>query len=107
MTFAIALAITTTAPTCATCGAAASCAGCYEDMVDMEYSCDACCGHGCEDGLCYRVEVEHNAEEGRAWHRWSCSCGKHGVWLDRFEIATRNGRMHLAWHLENYHRIES
>lgn len=37
--------------TCQMCGAPATCYGAYEGNAPG-YSCDACCGHGCEDGQC-------------------------------------------------------
>ncbi len=43
---------------CATCGAAATCRGRYENATNMEYACDTCCGHGNEDGVCKPVRSE-------------------------------------------------
>lgn len=34
------------------CGQPATCVGAYE-MRPFECACDDCCGHGCEDGVCY------------------------------------------------------
>ena len=42
--------------TCAICGKRATCVGRYEDMEQFEPACDDCCGHGCEDGVCFPVE---------------------------------------------------
>lgn len=57
---------------CTTCGVReATCVGRYEDMDTCEPSCDECCGHGCEDGHCDRVEVDPSGD-------WECSCGEEG-----------------------------
>ena len=38
---------------CRICGKPATCIGEYETCTDIEEpACDACCGHGCEDGNC-------------------------------------------------------
>jgi hypothetical protein len=38
---------------CHFCNSAATCLGRYEDSKgSYKYSCDACCGHGNEDGKC-------------------------------------------------------
>lgn len=44
------------APKCAVCGKPASCLGTYEMDNPWAFACDACCGHGNEDGCCYRLE---------------------------------------------------
>lgn len=40
---------------CDDCGNQATCYGAYE-MQPPGFACDTCCGHGCEDGKCTRVE---------------------------------------------------
>jgi hypothetical protein len=42
-----------THPKCAVCGKVAACMGSYESDQCWEYSCDECCGHGNEDGVCF------------------------------------------------------
>lgn len=42
-------------PTCAACTNLATCYGSYEGAA-AAYACDDCCGHGCEDGKCERLE---------------------------------------------------
>lgn len=42
---------------CQDCGKPATCFGSYEDELHPAYACDACCGHGCEDGHCEPVEA--------------------------------------------------
>lgn len=37
-------------PVCEFCGGKATCLGRYEGAREDSYACDACCGHGCEDG---------------------------------------------------------
>lgn len=50
-------------PSCA-CGAVATCFGLYEsdEEEDWAYACDACCGHGNEDGTCESI-----ADLGSLW----------------------------------------
>lgn len=48
------LEIAPNGPACAECGKPATCFGSYEDRPHA-YACDACCGHGCEDGRCRPV----------------------------------------------------
>lgn len=38
--------------TCAICQAPATCIGAYEGGT-LNFACDTCCGHGCEDGRCW------------------------------------------------------
>ena len=41
---------------CSHCERPATCAGVYEaghEDEDPRPACDVCCGHGCEDGLCF------------------------------------------------------
>lgn len=40
---------------CHSCGKSATCLGSYEGSP-VAYGCDACCGHGNEDGFCQSVE---------------------------------------------------
>jgi len=40
--------------TCRNCENEATCFGAYEGMEDG-FSCDECCGHGCEDGFCNKL----------------------------------------------------
>jgi hypothetical protein len=41
---------------CAHCGSLeVACVGAYESMPHPEPACNECCGHGCEDGRCYRI----------------------------------------------------
>lgn len=42
--------------TCVHCGEPAACVGRYESDENYSYACDACCGHGCEDGHCIQVD---------------------------------------------------
>lgn len=43
-------------PHCATCERPATCLGVYEDPADdPRFGCDVCCGHGNEDGTCFRM----------------------------------------------------
>jgi hypothetical protein len=44
-------------PICAHCDAPAACFGSYEDDMHPAFACDECCGHGCEDGRCERLET--------------------------------------------------
>jgi hypothetical protein len=54
---AIATIVNRTGPaTCATCGEPATCFGAYEDGLCPAFSCDECCGHGCEDGYCEQLD---------------------------------------------------
>ena len=54
---------------CATCGAKAACIGRYEDMDRDEPACNACCGHGCEDGHCDPLfDVDGDITQDIAWH---------------------------------------
>lgn len=43
-------------PRCAICGAEAACYGSYEGKEG--YSCNSCCGHGCEDGFCEMLDSQ-------------------------------------------------
>jgi hypothetical protein len=38
---------------CDVCGKPAACMGSYEMQERWAYACNECCGHGCEDGVCY------------------------------------------------------
>ena len=40
---------------CSHCGNPATCHGTYEDHYG--FGCDECCGHGCEDGHCDRIDT--------------------------------------------------
>lgn len=43
-------------PTCQHCNEAkATCVGMYDNMTELAFACDECCGHGCEDGKCYEL----------------------------------------------------
>ncbi len=42
---------------CAICGSPATCTGSYERPDAWAFACDACCGHGCEDGTCQRFAI--------------------------------------------------
>lgn len=42
-------------PNCEECGKPATCLGAYEGDKEQTYSCDDCCGHGCEDGKCAQL----------------------------------------------------
>lgn len=85
---------------CATCGERATCVGRYENMVDMEPACDECCGHGCEDGLCHRVEVREASDHSNDDEPgFECSCGESG---DSSEPA-RDAQAHLIDHLNRYY----
>jgi hypothetical protein len=45
------------APYCNHCGRSpATCIGRYEDQERDQLACDECCGHGCEDGSCTRLD---------------------------------------------------
>lgn len=59
---------------CRTCGADAACFGAYEGDDHWDFSCDECCGHGCEDGQCHPVEdlpTKRNDRMSRAaFKRW-------------------------------------
>lgn len=33
-------------------------------------------------------------------YRWTCTCGKRGVWLAQPEAVRRNGTLHAQWHAE-------
>ena len=46
-------------PNCDHCGKPATCHGSY-DMMPASYGCDECCGHGCEDGRCERLEDDED-----------------------------------------------
>jgi hypothetical protein len=35
----------------------ATCIGAYEGAELMSPACDECCGHGCEDGICIRLDA--------------------------------------------------
>ncbi len=50
---------------CQFCGAAATCYGAYEGDRPQDYSCDECCGHGCEDGHCVAVPEPTERRERR------------------------------------------
>lgn len=41
---------------CRACGKPATCIGRYEGHGDYAPACDACCGHGNEDGVCWPLE---------------------------------------------------
>lgn len=43
---------------CAVCGEPAACLGAYEGSKEYEYACNACCGHGNEDGHCESVGTD-------------------------------------------------
>lgn len=43
------------APPCSHCGKPAVCIGRYEGNPNYEAACGDCCGHGCEDGHCYKL----------------------------------------------------
>jgi hypothetical protein len=43
---------------CAHCGKPAACFGRYDNMTTADFACDECCGHGCEDGRCIRIELD-------------------------------------------------
>ncbi len=89
---------------CATCGKRAACVGRYEAMTDIEPACDECCGHGCEDGLCHRVDIEDDTGILMTFYRWSCACGVEGAWMNDREAVERNAHAHLASHIEAFYR---
>ena len=41
---------------CSYCDNEAVCVGRYESTTTFEPACDTCCGHGCEDGVCYPID---------------------------------------------------
>lgn len=41
---------------CMNCDKPATCYGTYENCTG--YACDDCCGHGCEDGRCDKINEE-------------------------------------------------
>lgn len=43
---------------CELCGQPAACYGKYDGMLRPEHHCDACCGHGNEDGWCDPIGAE-------------------------------------------------
>jgi hypothetical protein len=49
-------------PKCANCGRPATCYGAYEDDHEA-YACDACCGHGNEDGHCSPIDKAHSGQD--------------------------------------------
>jgi hypothetical protein len=46
---------------CYACGEPATCHGRYEGHGSVQFACDECCGHGCEDGWCEPVDTDANA----------------------------------------------
>lgn len=50
-------------PRCRFCGTLATCHGTYEG--DTGFACDACCGHGCEDGRCESISELCNSHLSR------------------------------------------
>lgn len=48
-------------PRCAICDRPATCYGSHEGH-EPHYSCDNCCGHGCEDGWCTLLSEEFDYE---------------------------------------------
>jgi hypothetical protein len=59
-------------PRCATCGAVATCFGAYDGRAEA-HACDACCGHGGEDGYCVAVgESKAPAVDLEPWRRLRC-----------------------------------
>jgi hypothetical protein len=74
---------------CAECGERpATCVGRYEHMTECVPACDECCGHGCEDGHCDRVEPD-DIDDG-----WECSCGEIG------EGGIAGAHTHLQQHMD-------
>lgn len=53
---AIVEAVNRAGPRVCECGGQATCFGSYEDDLHPAYACDACCGHGCEDGHCEQLD---------------------------------------------------
>ena len=46
------------------CERPATCHGIYEDPESApRFACDVCCGHGCEDGYCHKIDEECICEE--------------------------------------------
>ena len=41
---------------CGSCQKPATCFGTYEGDGVWAFACDECCGHGCEDGWCWRLD---------------------------------------------------
>jgi len=64
-------------PKCAHCGEPASCLGSYDGAPEA-YACDACCGHGNEDGKCVPLDGVSPAtpQPGTkaCGHRGPCEC---------------------------------
>jgi hypothetical protein len=48
---------------CYACGEPATCHGRYEGHGPIQFACDECCGHGCEDGWCEPVDTDANAAD--------------------------------------------
>lgn len=47
------------------------------------------------------ITYEHKpSTSGGELHRWRCSCGKPGVWLERETVAARNAALHIKHHAE-------
>jgi hypothetical protein len=40
------------------------------------------------------VTIHLEAHQSRDWWRWTCPCGRYGVWLNHMEIALRNAALH-------------
>lgn len=51
------LGVVEAVPLCHICDKPATCYGTYEGITG--YSCDDCCGHGCEDGHCEPIDKSH------------------------------------------------
>lgn len=83
------------APLCGECGARpATCVGRYED-TPYAYGCDECCGHGCEDGVCFPLdEIPQRLEIGRTnWHE---------VADERDRLRATLAQPHMVWAAEQH-----
>lgn len=46
------------------------------------------------------IEFETKSLSDGTYYRFTCVCGRHGVWLLRPEVVRKNAERHAQWHVE-------
>lgn len=86
--------------TCTCCEVdTAACVGRYDAMEYAEPACNECCGHGCEDGHCYVIEIDEDDPDA-----WSCSCGD-GLGKGEGTGGLEGAHAHLKEHMDEMNKL--
>lgn len=96
---------------CAVCGRAAICVGAYEGETETQFACDACCGHGNEDGWCQPLEYSDGQDEAEECapcfpaSALRCPCGGTPIDIDPNYVLGASGRLgdSVSWTCDSGH----